>query len=52
VRDALRQLEERKHKLAALRARLAEGAAQANRSEFVHDYTVAGLIQELDNEAQ
>lgn len=50
VRDALRELEERKHKLAALRAHLAEGAAQASKGEFVEDYTVAALIRELDNE--
>jgi antitoxin ParD1/3/4 len=50
VRDALRELEERKNKLAALRAHLAEGAAQASRGEFVQDYTVAAVIQELDNE--
>ena len=35
VRDALRTLEERKSKLAALRSHLAEGAAQAERGEFV-----------------
>lgn len=35
VRDALRALEERKAKLAALRVHLAEGAAQAERGEFV-----------------
>ena len=35
VRDALRTLEERKTKLAALRIHLAEGAAQAERGEFV-----------------
>lgn len=34
VRDALRNLEERKVKLAALRGHLAEGAAQAARGEF------------------
>ena len=50
VRDALRELEERKHKLAALRVHLAEGAAQASRGEFVQNYTVATVIQELDNE--
>lgn len=37
VRDALRNLEERKAKLAALRGHLAEGAAQAERGEFVTD---------------
>ncbi|MGZ8918248.1 MAG: type II toxin-antitoxin system ParD family antitoxin [Methylobacter sp.] len=50
VRDALRELEERKHKLAALRLHLAEGAAQASRGEFVQDYNIAAVIQELDNE--
>lgn len=37
VRDALRNLEERKTKLDALRAHLAEGAEQAERDEFVTD---------------
>ncbi|MEW7988301.1 MAG: type II toxin-antitoxin system ParD family antitoxin [Candidatus Thiodiazotropha sp.] len=37
VRDALRNLEERKSKLAALQGHLAEGAAQAARGEFVTD---------------
>lgn len=35
VRDALRHLEEQKAKMNALRAHLAEGAAQAARGEFV-----------------
>ena len=35
VRDALRTLEERKSKLAALRSHLAEGADQAGRGDFV-----------------
>ena len=35
VRDALRNLEERKAKLEALRTHLGEGAAQAQRGEFV-----------------
>ena len=35
VRDALRNLEERKAKLAALQGHLAEGAQQAQRGEFV-----------------
>lgn len=35
VRDALRVLEERKSKLEALRAHLAEGVEQAGRGEFV-----------------
>ena len=37
VRDALRALEERKTRLAALRAHLDEGAAQAARREFVSE---------------
>jgi antitoxin ParD1/3/4 len=50
VRDALRELEERKQKLEALRTHLSEGAAQAERGEFVSDYSIQGVIQELDNE--
>jgi antitoxin ParD1/3/4 len=49
VRDGLRELEERKARLQALRAHLAEGAAQAERGEFV-DYSLEGLIAELDGE--
>ena len=37
VRDALRALEERKTRLAALRTHLGEGAAQAERGEFVSE---------------
>lgn len=50
IRDALRGMEERKVKLAGLRAHLAEGAGQAARGEFVTDYSIAGLIDELDQE--
>jgi len=49
VRDGLRELDERKARLQALRAHLAEGAAQAERGEFV-DYSLEGLIAELDGE--
>ena len=49
VRDGLRALEERSSRLEALRAHLAEGAAQAGRGEFV-DYSLEGLIAELDGE--
>lgn len=48
VREALRFLEERKTKLEALRAHLAEGAAQAARGEFVQDYSVSKLIADAD----
>ena len=50
VRDALRTLEERKSRLEALRAHLAEGADQAGRGEFVEDFSMEGLIDELDRE--
>lgn len=50
VRAALRSLEERKSKLEALRAHLGEGAAQAQRSEFVTEYSIEQIITELDQE--
>ena len=50
VREALRNLEERKTKLEALRTHLAEGEEQAKRGEFVKNYSVGSLIEELDNE--
>jgi antitoxin ParD1/3/4 len=43
VRDALRTLEERKYKLEALRAHLAQGSMQAARGEFVEDYSIVRL---------
>lgn len=48
VRDALRTLEERKAKLEALRAHLAQGALQARAGQFVEDFSVDQLIAELD----
>jgi antitoxin ParD1/3/4 len=51
VRDALRTLEERKYKLEALRAHLAQGAQQAARGEFVEDYSIETIISELDEES-
>jgi antitoxin ParD1/3/4 len=50
VRDALRVLEERKSKLDALRAHLAQGAVQAASGEFVEDYSIEKVISELDQE--
>lgn len=50
VRDALRHMEEHKSKLAALRAHLAEGEAQVRGGELVKDYTIDGLLAELDQE--
>lgn len=43
-------LEERKTKLEVLRARLAEGAAQAARGEFVENYSLGKLITDADAE--
>ena len=48
VRSALRVLEERKTKLDVLRGHLAEGAGQAARDEFVHDYSIGKLIVDAD----
>ena len=39
-------------KRARLRAELAIGEEQANRSEFAEDYSLEGLINELDNDAK
>ena len=50
IRDALRHMEERNSKLAALRAHLAEGEEQARKGEFVKDYSLEGLLTELDQE--
>jgi len=51
VRDALRAMEERKSKLNALRSHLAQGAEQARASEFIDNFTMDTLINDLDNEA-
>ena len=50
VRDALRNLEDRKSKLEALRVHLGEGEAQAKRGEFINNYSIENIIQGLDNE--
>ena len=50
VRDALRHMEEHTSKLAALRAHLAEGEAQAMKGELVKDFSMDGLLTELDQE--
>lgn len=50
VRDALRHMEERRARLAALQAHLHEGAEQARRGEFVEDYSLQNLLAELDRE--
>ena len=48
VRDALRTLEERKCKLDVLRTHLAEGAQQAKAGDVVANFSMDGLINELD----
>jgi antitoxin ParD1/3/4 len=50
VRDGLRALEERKAKLDALRAHLAEGATQAAQGQFVEGYSISTVIAALDRE--
>ena len=50
VRDALRAMEEHKSKLEALRTHLAQGAKQASAGEFVDDFSMDALINDLDNE--
>lgn len=51
VREALRAMEERKTKLEALRSHLAQGAAQAIAGNFIDNFSMASLINDLDNEA-
>ena len=48
VRDALRTLEERKCKLDVIRTHLAEGAQQAQAGDVVDNFSMDGLINELD----
>lgn len=43
-------MEERKSKLEALRVYLKEGAEQAERGEFVKNYAIDKVIEELDTE--
>lgn len=50
VRAALRELEERKQRLEALRLHLAEGAAEAQREEFVERFSMADVIAEADRQ--
>ena len=50
VRDALRHMEDYNSRLAALRAHLAEGEAQALQGDFVQDYSLDNLLAESDQE--
>ncbi|WP_374232856.1 MULTISPECIES: type II toxin-antitoxin system ParD family antitoxin [unclassified Thiocapsa] len=43
-------MEEHNARLAALREHLAEGEAQARRGEFVENYSLQGLLAEMDRE--
>lgn len=51
VRDALRAMEERKSKLDALRSHLAHGAEQVKLGQFVENFSMDSLIEDLDKEA-
>ena len=48
VRDALRDLELKEQKLAALRAELAIGYRQAKAGEFAEDFSFQTLMEETD----
>ena len=50
VRDALRHMEDHNSRLAALRAHLAEGEAQALQGDFVEDYSLDNLLAESDRD--
>ncbi len=50
IRDALRDMEEKKSKLEALRRYLGEGATQAGNGEFVDNYSIDDVIATLDGE--
>ena len=51
VRDALRHMEERNDKLSALRLHLAEGETQAKNGEFVKDFSMSDIIENIDIES-
>ena len=48
IRDALRDMEEKKSKLEALQAHLSEGALQAGSDEFIENYSINSVIAELE----
>ena len=51
VRAALRDYEDKGKKLDALRAHLAEGIEQADRGEFVDDFSIEKVIANAGNRA-
>ncbi|WP_267890829.1 type II toxin-antitoxin system ParD family antitoxin [Xaviernesmea oryzae] len=50
VRDALQMMEENESKRDLLRVHLAEGAAQADRDEFVDDFSFDAFKNEVDQD--
>lgn len=50
VGDALQTMEKHKNQLDALRAPLEQGAEQARSGNFVEDFSMDMLIQDLDKE--
>ncbi|MES2822934.1 MAG: type II toxin-antitoxin system ParD family antitoxin [Pseudomonadota bacterium] len=50
IQEALKFMEERKSKLAALSTHLMQGAEQAKSGRFVDDFSTNSLIMDLDNE--
>lgn len=48
VRDLIRQHQAQQLKLDGLRKRLSVGAAQAEQGVFVEDYSIEGLLAEMD----
>lgn len=50
IRDALRNMEERRSKLDALGEHLSESAVQAAKGEFIDDYSIECVLSELDQE--
>lgn len=50
IRDALRNMEEKKSKLEALRVHLREGAVQSQKGEFVENYSIEAVISGMDGD--
>lgn len=48
VRAALREYEDRRRRLDALRAHLAEGLEQADREDFVDDFDIETIVSNAD----
>jgi len=50
VRDALRALEDNKQRLNALRAHLAQGAAESARGDYVEDFSMEKVVRDAGKE--